>query len=94
MGLVSAEAAPHPLPQREFMAALRTAHGTSVGLPAFKWMTSIGAFFLRTETELTFKSRRVLPRRLLDAGFTFAYPEWPRAAEELVGRYRQLGSMG
>jgi uncharacterized protein (TIGR01777 family) len=81
-------ASPHPLPQREFMAALRAASGTRLGLPATRWMTALGAFFLRTETELTFKSRRVVPRRLLDAGYRMVFPEWPAAARELVARYR------
>lgn len=81
-------ASPQPLPQREFMAALRAAWGTSIGLPATRWMTAVGAFFLRTETELTFKSRRVVPQRLLDAGYRMIFPEWPAAARELVARYR------
>jgi uncharacterized protein (TIGR01777 family) len=81
-------AAPHPLPQREFMAALRAAWGIRVGLPATRWMAEIGAFFLRTDTELTFKSRRVVPARLLEAGFTFDFPEWPAAARDLVDRWR------
>ena len=81
-------AAPAPLPQRAFMAALRDAWGTPIGLPATKWMVAIGAFFLRTDTELTLKSRRVVPRRLLDAGFRFDFPEWPRAVEDVVERWR------
>src|SRR6185295_5931684 len=63
-------AAPNPVPQRDFMAALRAAWGTPVGLPATMWMVEIGAFFLRTDTELTLKSRRVVPGRLLEGGFT------------------------
>ncbi|HMF39677.1 MAG TPA: TIGR01777 family oxidoreductase [Polyangia bacterium] len=84
-------AAPNPLPQREFMAALRAAWGTRIGLPATAWMTSIGAFFLRTETELVFKSRRVVPGRLLDAGFAFEFPTWPAAAADLVASWRRRG---
>jgi len=80
---------PNPLPQREFMAALRKAWGVPIGLPASKWMAEIGAFFLRTDTELVFKSRRVVPRRLLDAGFKFERANWPHAAAELVERRRQ-----
>jgi uncharacterized protein (TIGR01777 family) len=81
-------ASPNPLVQREFMAALRRASGTRVGLPATKWMAEIGAFFLRTDTELTFKSRRVVPGRLLGAGFAFDFPDWPAAATDLVARTR------
>ena len=82
-------AAPNPLPQREFMAALRAAWGTRIGLPVTRWMATIGAFFLRTDTELTFKSRRVVPGRLRDAGFGFEYPDWPAAAADLVARWRR-----
>ena len=81
-------AAPNPLPQHDFMAALRAAWGTRVGLPATRWMAEIGAFLLGSDTELTFKSRRVVPERLLGAGFTFDYPEWPSAARDLVDRWR------
>jgi NAD dependent epimerase/dehydratase family enzyme len=82
-------ASPNPLPQREFMAALRAAWGTRIGLPAAKWMVEIGAFFLRSDSELTLKSRRVVPSRLLDAGFTFDFPEWGAAAKDLVERRRR-----
>jgi hypothetical protein len=51
-------------------------------------MIEIGSFLLRTESELVLKSRRVIPGRLLNAGFCFTYPEWPGAAQELVSRYR------
>ncbi|MCE9529407.1 MAG: TIGR01777 family oxidoreductase [Planctomycetales bacterium] len=82
--------APNPLPNAEFMRALRLAWGTDIGLPATKWMLEIGAFFLRTETELILKSRRVVPGRLLDAGFQFEFPSWPAAAAELCGRWRKM----
>ncbi|MER0444166.1 TIGR01777 family oxidoreductase [Streptomyces sp. Edi4] len=81
-------AAPAPLPQRAFMRALRDARGIPVGLPATRWMAGLGAFALRSDTELLLKSRRVVPGRLLDAGFTFAYPAWPSAAADLVARAR------
>ncbi len=82
-------AAPHPLPQREFAAALRAAASVPVGLPASGWMAEIGAFVLRTETELMLKSRRVIPRRLLDAGFHFEFTDWPAAAADLVAAWHQ-----
>ncbi len=81
--------APGPLPNREFMRALRQAWGASVGLPATKWMLEIGAFFLRTETELILKSRRVVPQRLPDSGFEFCFSDWPSAARDLVSRWRK-----
>lgn len=81
-------AAPSPLPQRAFMRALRQARGVPVGLPATRWMAELGALVLRSDTELLLKSRRVVPGRLLEAGFTFDHPDWPEAAEDLVGRVR------
>jgi uncharacterized protein len=77
-------AAPNPLPNRQFMAALRQAAAVPFGLPATSWMLEIGAFLLRTETELILKSRRVVPTRLLQSGFTFLHPTWPEAARDLV----------
>lgn len=76
--------APSPLPNREFMRILRRVGGVPFGLPAARWMLEIGAFFLRTETELTLKSRRVLPARLLASGFRFSYPEVEAAVAEIV----------
>ncbi len=81
-------ASPHPLPNREFMAALRDAWGIPNGLPAPAALIELAAVFLRTESELVLKSRRVVPGRLLDAGFQFKFPMWPEAAEELVHRWR------
>ncbi len=83
-------ASPVPLPNRDFMAALRRAYGVPLGLPATDWMLEFGAFFLRTETELILKSRRVVPRRLVDAGFGFQFPDWSSAAADLVDRWRSL----
>ncbi|MEU7385013.1 TIGR01777 family oxidoreductase [Streptomyces sp. NPDC042207] len=81
-------ASPGPLPHRDFMRALRTAWGIPVGLPATRWMAELGAFALRSDTELLLKSRRVVPGRLRGAGFAFAYSEWERAAASLVQRAR------
>lgn len=85
-------AAPHPLPNREFLRDLRRAAGVPLGfgLPATKWMLEIGAWFLRTETELILKSRRVVPTRLRESGFEFRYPEWSAAATDLAQRWRAM----
>jgi uncharacterized protein (TIGR01777 family) len=79
-------ASPNPLPNAEFMRALRRACGVPFGLDAAKWMLELGAFFMRTESELILKSRRVVPARLLAAGFTFSFPDWPDAARDLSKR--------
>jgi uncharacterized protein (TIGR01777 family) len=82
-------AAPHPLPNADFMRDLRRAWGLPVGLPAPAWLLEIGAFFLRTETELVLKSRRVVPGRLLENGFTFHFPHWPGAARDLCTQWKE-----
>ena len=82
-------ASPNPIPNAEFMAALRKAWGTRIGLPASTWMLELGAVFLRTETELILKSRRVIPGRLLARGFEFDFPTWNAAARDLVERRRK-----
>jgi uncharacterized protein (TIGR01777 family) len=82
--------APSPLPNRELMQALRFAWGASVGLPAAKWMVSLGAWALRTDPELVLKSRRVVPERLLEAGFRFDFPKWDEAAKDLVKRWKEM----
>lgn len=81
-------ASPGPLPYAAFMKAMREAWGIRLGLPATTWMLEIGAWAMRTDTELVLKSRRVVPGRLLEAGFSFAFPEWPGAARDLVARRR------
>jgi hypothetical protein len=82
-------AAPNPLPNAEFMQTLRKAWGIKFGLPATEWMLELGAFVLRSETELMLKSRRVIPPRLLNSGFTFRFPIWAEAANDLCKRWRE-----
>ena len=81
-------AAPEPLPQRALALELRRAWGRRPGLPATRGMASLGAWVLRTDTELLLKSRRVVPGRLLEAGFSFDHPTWPGAAADLVAGVR------
>jgi len=69
-------AAPHALTNAEMMKRIRKRVGVSFGLPAFEWMLEIGAFFMRTETELIVKSRWVYPERLIEEGFVFEREEF------------------
>jgi uncharacterized protein (TIGR01777 family) len=78
--------APNPLPNAEMMRALRHVCGVPFGLPATDWMLEVGAFVLRTETELLIKSRRVIPGRLLKSGFAFQFPTIRAAFEDLTRR--------
>jgi uncharacterized protein (TIGR01777 family) len=87
-------AAPHPLPNRDFLRAIREAWGTRIAIPTTTWMLEIGTFLMRTESELVLKSRQVVPSRLLAAGFQFKFPHWPEAARDLVCRWRHRNFIG
>jgi len=78
--------APSPVPNAEFMQAVRKAVGVSWGLPAPAWMLELGAALIGTETELLLKSRWVVPARLLAEGFRFNYPTVREAVADAVGR--------
>ena len=73
------------------MRAMRKAWGMPIGLPAMKWMLEIGAWAMRTDTELVLKSRRVIPGRLLEKGFAFEFSEWDKAVVDLVQRWKAAG---
>ena len=75
--------APNPISNDEMMRILRRLVGVPIGLPATRWMLEIGAFFLRTETELILKSRRVIPGKLIESGFGFQLPFFREAVEDL-----------
>jgi NAD dependent epimerase/dehydratase family enzyme len=76
--------APHPLPNREFNTLLYKNLRPLLRLPQPQWLLEMGAFVLRTETELILKSRKVYPERLLAAGFRFEYPTCASAVGELL----------
>ncbi len=79
-------AAPHPLPQAEFMRLLRREVGMPIGIPGSKLLFELAAVLHRTDTELLLKSRRVVSGRLMDAGFRFDFPRWEQAVADLVSR--------
>lgn len=81
-------AAPNPIPNREVMRIFRRQCGLPIGLPAPLWLLEIGAFFLRTETELIIKSRRVVPKRLGESGFRFHYANLEDAVREIEERVK------
>jgi NAD dependent epimerase/dehydratase family enzyme len=83
--------APHPTDNRTMMAALRRVVGMPIGIPTPRWMLEIGSWLIRTETELVLKSRWVIPERLTNAGFDFAYPDLEPAVTAIISR-RARGS--
>lgn len=84
-------AAPNPLAMSDFLRTLAGAAGKRFVLPLARWMVEVGAFLCRTESELVLKSRRVVPARLVERGFTFHYPRWNDAASDLVREWRGGG---
>ncbi|MBS1806073.1 MAG: TIGR01777 family oxidoreductase [Acidobacteria bacterium] len=84
-------AAPNPERNRDFMATLRDAWEMPNGIPAPWPVLEVAAFLIRTETELVLKSRRVVPARLVEAGFRFEFANWAHAADDLVARWRGRG---
>ena len=76
--------APEPVSNAVFMRALRRAMGVPIGLPAAAWMVRIAApLLLRTDPELALYGRYCVPRRLLDEGFRFSFPEIDAALADL-----------
>lgn len=76
---------PNPVPQVEFMRALRRAMRVPIGLPAFAWMVRLGApLLMRTDPELALYGRYVIPSRLLAAGFDFQFPQLDSALADLL----------
>ena len=75
---------PKPIPNKEFMQILRKILKVPIGLPAMKWMIEVGAFFMRTESELVLKSRRLIPERLLEEGFDFKYKDIEKALKASI----------
>ncbi|HMP83153.1 MAG TPA: TIGR01777 family oxidoreductase [Verrucomicrobiota bacterium] len=80
-------AAPNPITNREMMRTLRAIYRIPFGMPAALSMLEAGAFFLRTETELIIKSRRVVSRRLPESGFQFRFTRMEDAFRDLAGRH-------
>lgn len=75
--------APNPVTNAEMMRSMRAICGVPFGLPASGWMLEVGALFMRTETELILKSRRVVPGLLLRSGFEFGFSDIRHAFEDL-----------
>jgi uncharacterized protein (TIGR01777 family) len=74
---------PNPVTNAEFMRELRRAlhRPWSPAVPALA--TRIGAFFMRTEPSLALTGRRCRPKRFLESGFHFEFPELRDALTDL-----------
>ena len=83
--------APGPVRNAELMAALRRVLRRPVAPPTPALLVRAGARVLDTDPALALTGRRAVPRRLLDAGFTFTHPELEEALRDLLGPRDRLG---
>jgi uncharacterized protein (TIGR01777 family) len=83
-------AAPNPLPNADFMRAIRKAWGVPLGIPAERHLLEVIAFLIRSEPELLLKSRRAISGVLTRNGFRFQHPDWPEAARQLCDEWRAM----
>ncbi len=65
---------PNPISNEKIMNTIRKQMRVPFGLPSPAWLLEMGAILIGTETELIFKSRWVVPTKLLHAGFRFQFP--------------------
>ncbi|MEO8416701.1 MAG: TIGR01777 family oxidoreductase [Ginsengibacter sp.] len=77
-------AAPNPVANQIFMEKMRSILKPPIYFPAPKFLLKVGAYFIHTETELVLKSRWVIPKKLLDAGFVFQYPDLENALQNIL----------
>ncbi|MGE4159415.1 MAG: TIGR01777 family oxidoreductase [Planctomycetota bacterium] len=70
----------------EFMRTLRRALDRPWSPPAPAWAVKLGSLFLGTESHLILEGRRGLPRRALEAGFSFRHPTLEGALADLYPR--------
>jgi len=85
---------PQPVKNVEFMRAIRGAVGgfaKSIGLPTPKSLLRIGAWMIRTETELILKSRKVAPGNLVEEGYSFRYESIEDAVGAIVASSKGIG---
>ncbi len=78
---------PEPVRNRDLMAAFRHAPHRPWSPPTPTPLVHLGAWAMRTDAALALTGRRCVPSRLLEAGFTFAFPGLDGALAELTGRF-------
>ncbi len=74
---------PNSITNEHIMKALQKVVDVPSGLPMPGWLLELGAILIGTETELVLKSRRVIPKKLLDAGYKFQFSKIENALADL-----------
>ena len=71
--------APNPVRNSDMMRSLRKALRRPWSPPTPKLLVHLGARLMRSDGALALTGRRCVPRRLLEAGFTFRFPTFAEA---------------
>ena len=77
-------AAPEPLPNHAFMAALRKAMKLPFGIPAPSLLIRMGSAIIGTDSELILRGMRVVSSKAPQQGFRFEYPSADAAFAALL----------
>ena len=75
---------PNPVSNTEFMRELRRTLRRPWSPPVPEFAVRIGSRLLGTEARLALASQRAVPRRFLEQGFRFEFPELSPALEDLL----------
>ncbi|MDY8134489.1 TIGR01777 family oxidoreductase [Aquimarina sp. 2201CG5-10] len=75
---------PKPTTNTVLMKTLRSALNVSIGITLSKPILELGAYIIKTETELILKSRNVIPEKLIHHGFNFLYPHLDQTLNDLT----------
>jgi NAD dependent epimerase/dehydratase family enzyme len=65
---------PNPVPNAEFMRALRRALHRPWSPPVPEFAARIGSYLMGTEVSLALVSQRCVPKRFLENAFNFEFP--------------------
>jgi hypothetical protein len=85
---------PEPVTNAAFMRELRRALGRPWSPPTPAWAVAVGSRFMGTDPSLALTGRRCVPRRLVDEGFRFTFPELAAALADLVGTVEAVHRSG
>ncbi len=76
---------PQPVTNADFMWTLRAAMHRPWSPPVPALAARIGGWLMGINVDLALVSQRCIPRRLMEQGFAFEFPELAAAFRELAG---------
>jgi uncharacterized protein (TIGR01777 family) len=75
--------APNPVTNKEFMRELRRVLRRPSSPPMPAWAVRLGSWLMRTESSLALSGCRCAPKRFLEAGFSFQFPDLCGALKDI-----------